>query len=423
MKKISKVLLLICILSFSFCTGVLASANSAAPIRQDRGSGILFEKHENVKIDSEVLDIDMSGHNAKITATYKMTNTSDKALSVYTMFLSPVELEQRWNYLDRGYVVTKNGKNIDYTSEYFTYNNYLGSEKIDDWEQVLANVKSPSKPLGDGGGYKEYIFKGNGNKFNINFTAQKQFIDVGNNTYQLNDNKSITLSSYFDDIVILSNETLEVTSENLADTIINGIDDVYDYIFNNGIKNEISFDEKFAQSQFNEYLYDLGKKIESNEKYIESFRFTKTESCIVAVNYYVEFAPNETLELTVSYLYKVGYGRSDFRDTSYVNYFLTPTKYWNDFGDITINLTMNKVYPRLKQTSVKFSKISKGKYIYQAKQIPTKELLIVSESGINKKGVNIIVTSSLIIGGIMIAAGFIIFFTWKKRNPIKKRLK
>ena len=97
-----------------------AFANMAAPEDADVGSAITFEKNDEIAVLSEDLEIVVQGPDAHITATYEMKNTTDEALSISSMFLSP-------NMEERGVTVTVNGKQADVSVQRYGMN---GSTKL-----------------------------------------------------------------------------------------------------------------------------------------------------------------------------------------------------------------------------------------------------------------------------------------------------
>ena len=77
-----------------------AFANMAAPEDADVGSAITFEKNDEIAVLSEDLEIVVKGPDAHITATYEMKNTTDEALSISSMFLSPNMEAVSYTHLD-----------------------------------------------------------------------------------------------------------------------------------------------------------------------------------------------------------------------------------------------------------------------------------------------------------------------------------
>lgn len=98
-----KSLIFVVLLALIWMVPQRAFANMAAPEDADVGSAITFEKNDKIAVLSEDLEIVVKGPDAHITATYEMKNTTDEALSISSMFLSP-------NMEERGVTVTVNGK-------------------------------------------------------------------------------------------------------------------------------------------------------------------------------------------------------------------------------------------------------------------------------------------------------------------------
>lgn len=97
---------------------------------------------------------------------------------------------------------------------------------------------------------------------------------------------------------------------------------------------------------------------------------------VSALTYTVDFAPEEQLQVVVEYLYELG--RSSNRDVQTLLYYLTPAKYWQDFGGIEINLKLNEQYPKLKYSSLEFAKTGEFTYQYVSDTLPDKELQITA---------------------------------------------
>lgn len=131
MKKRS--LVLIALLVIVWLVPQSALANMAAPADADVGSVITFEKNDAISVLSEDLEIVVEGAKAQITATYEMKNTTDEALTVSSMFLSP-------NMEDRGVTVMVNGKQAKVSVQRYGMN---GSTKIiaDDWRYAVLTTE------------------------------------------------------------------------------------------------------------------------------------------------------------------------------------------------------------------------------------------------------------------------------------------
>lgn len=129
MKRIKILLLLV------LCGVLLGSqtafANMAAPDDPDVGSSITFEKNDALVVTSEVLDIEVHGSAADITATYTMENSTDAAVSTPVMFLSP-DLEEG------GTPVTADGEALDFTVERYALR-YDTAVQTEDWRYAVLS--------------------------------------------------------------------------------------------------------------------------------------------------------------------------------------------------------------------------------------------------------------------------------------------
>ena len=136
-KKISLIIIMVSFIISTFAPTV-AYANMAAPEEGSTSGTITFEKNQEISVTSEILDIVVDGDIAHIKATYSMKNTTDKAVSTPSMFLSPnIEGEKT--------SVTINGSNIDYTTE--SYRNSAIS--MEGWEYKPVEQGYPDDELVD----------------------------------------------------------------------------------------------------------------------------------------------------------------------------------------------------------------------------------------------------------------------------------
>ncbi len=105
------------------------SANMAAPWDADMGSAVTFAKNDQIAVLSEVLDIVIHGAVADITATYRMKNTTEQAVSTESMFVAP-------HMEDSSTTITANGTALDFTAEtwHLEYDSTLETE---DWRYVV----------------------------------------------------------------------------------------------------------------------------------------------------------------------------------------------------------------------------------------------------------------------------------------------
>lgn len=89
MKRFRFCFVLAVTLLFTLSVSLPVYANMAAPEDPDIGTAITFEKNDAIAVRSEVLDINVDGTVAYITATYGMENTTDEAVSTPAMFIAP----------------------------------------------------------------------------------------------------------------------------------------------------------------------------------------------------------------------------------------------------------------------------------------------------------------------------------------------
>ena len=117
----------------------VAYANSAMPIQNSQGTGIVFELNDEIAVKSEVLDIEIIDEMAKITAIYNMINLTDKEISVESMFIAPYFAEESY-----GFVVEIDDEKVDYESKIFgEYSEFEIDEN--NWQYVIENSDIGSK--------------------------------------------------------------------------------------------------------------------------------------------------------------------------------------------------------------------------------------------------------------------------------------
>ena len=106
-------------------------ANMAAPDDPDVGSSITFQKNDAIAVTSEVLDIEVHGSTADITAAYTMENTTDAAVSTPVMFLSP-------NVEEGGTAVTADGAALAFTVEEYALR-YDTEIRTEEWRYAVLS--------------------------------------------------------------------------------------------------------------------------------------------------------------------------------------------------------------------------------------------------------------------------------------------
>lgn len=167
MKRFS--LTLAFVLVFAMVMTQIAYANMDAPKNADIGSSITFEKNDTISVLSEVLDITVNGSKADITATYKMKNTADKAVTTQSMFLSP-------NIVDSGVRVVAGNKDISFTAESYALK-YDTEIKTEDWQYVV--LEEPNTASYDEGQTVDTL------TFKMDFEPNEEYDVVVSYTYRL----------------------------------------------------------------------------------------------------------------------------------------------------------------------------------------------------------------------------------------------
>lgn len=97
-----------------------------------------------------------------------------------------------------------------------------------------------------------------------------------------------------------------------------------------------------------------------------------------AITFDMTFLPNEEYHVIVSYTYRLGgYPDSDSNEKEgLIEYYIAPAAMWNDFGSITINLTLDEDMPIISHSNLEFKKIDTGKYQYVSDTLPEENLQI-----------------------------------------------
>jgi len=356
-----------------------AYANSAPPISSEDSSGIIFEKNQLVKIDSEVLDIKLGTAYAEITASYQMTNLTEESQVIKTLFISPFLYEE-----DKNYVIMQDGIELSYQIEYFTTSIKNKKEDIiKNWEAVLANEQNAPTPFGTGSGYKLYK-NVSSNVIISSFNPTSYFITEETISYNILENNIILIP----DTWIITKETLDFVlwpdmQVTESDVQITEIENIYEYLYDSGLEifrnnyeeargiGEIGYSEAYYQNLFYDYL----QKIQDQEDINISIQKFEIDSgynniCVGTIAYELNFEPNQTITVTVSYEARLG-GTTGVYNVLY--YYLTPAGYWADFQDITINVITDKSLPIL-ESNLEFVKIGDYNYQYKSSTLPNVEL-------------------------------------------------
>ena len=105
---------------------------------------------------------------------------------------------------------------------------------------------------------------------------------------------------------------------------------------------------------------------------------------IDAITFEMEFAPNEEVEIMVSYSYQLG-GYPDYNFNAKmgrIEYYLSPASMWKDFKNLTINLNLDEDMPVISYSNLEFTKIGNRQYQYISDTLPLENLeIVIDENG------------------------------------------
>lgn len=378
MKKFIAVVGLALLLSCLVFTGA-ASANMAAPVREDYDSGIVFDKFEEVGITSEVLDLTFDKGYASVTAVYNMKNLTAQPLNVNAMFLATAEYGG-----NKDYALAIDGKPLEFSREYYgTYNQIDGSNvSYDRWREIVQACTVQTRPFGDGRGFYEYTFTASNDSRRdivVRFSPERYFFSFGHWSYNITDRGEVTLTGQEVKIVTTEAPEFMVESQAVKDTH-SRVSDIYDYLFNAGTRwiGSTDDEQRIAKKQFNRYLYYVSERAEAGVGLIEPYSYVTDEIYMEAVSYEIPFEANGEVQLSVSYGYRLGGSSYRGQSTQRFTYLLSPAAYWNDFSGITINLTLSGEMPYLVNSSLPFRQVSDGVFVYESDTLPTAELELVA---------------------------------------------
>ena len=373
-------------------------ANSAAPIIGEDGSGLIFEKNDKIKINKEELYIDMVSNDiAKVKAVYEMENLTDEDISnLSTLFVTYNEHDY---YLrDKNVEIKVNDAKIDYQYRYYPdFKNGFETEENLDWEKIIAD--STTKKINSDETYYLYEIKDKQiNAFYLfnntkpiillesNGTIKKTTHDIITDDreywhnclyFNLNDTaKGIRFLSPENDLLLLTVHDKEFEYS------LKQVGYITTYFLENINLAEAEMSTLFGFINFaledpevaNRYqvgIMDLSITIPG---YLSGIMNCYS---LFAVEYFLDFLPKEKIIVSVEYDYQVSYVRGGMFENGYIEfkYLLSPAKYWNDFKDLTIYLTLNPIYSKLKSSTVDFT-LEEDVYVFHSNDLPDTELII-----------------------------------------------
>lgn len=369
-------------------------ANSAAPIIGEDGSGLVFEQNDKVKINKEELYIDVySQAYAKVKAVYEMENISDEKIeNLSTLFLS----YNRHGRGDSQAKVMVNEEEIAYQYRYYNsfYSSYLQiNQEYLDWEQIITD--STTTKIESDETYYLYRIKSN----LINFFRVYEFnapiilleqngtVSFGYHSIEVqgaphskeclsfnlkNASLGVAFLATSDDLVLLD------SWQNEIDYSIEEVGDITQYYI-----EQVQVDKSLLGALFSyiNYMLNGGYSGKTN-KFIFGYVTSKEQflDSVMAIEYFLNFDPKEKLTVVVEYLYQMSLDRGGYfsRSSIVFEYLLSPAKYWNEFKDLTIYVTLSSDYAVLKSASLEFEREG-NTLIYHSETLPETELVIVME--------------------------------------------
>lgn len=145
------------------------------------------------------------------------------------------------------------------------------------------------------------------------------------------------------------------------------------------------------------------------------------------ISFEMDFAPNEEYDVVVSYTYRLGgYPDYDFNvKVGQIEYYLAPASMWNDFGGITINLTLDEDMPVISSSNLEFEKIGARTYQYVSDTLPEDNLeIVIDESWWQNifstlRSPYLAMTLMMFSPFILIAFVVVVFAVWRLRKKKK----
>ena len=376
MKKLLIVILIVFLISFANTV----FANSAAPMEGENGSGIVFEQNEKVKINREDLYIDIVSKGlAKVKATYEMENIShDFIEDMSTLFVTYNEWDA-YNR-DKEFKVMVNDIEIPYYRRYFKnyYNEHvIVNEEYLDWEKIIAD--STCNEIEDKRVYYEYT---------IHDLPYISYIrNITSPIIYLSD--TATLQSVRNNIEIDRVGNVPVEYKFLSPEkelkIIDSRDDSLNFEvkeigdLTEHYRTNIYPDEQYEIAGLFAYINNCLKEAEHNNYFYKIYGCYNEnyKDALLSIEYFLSFQPQEVITVSVEYDYMLECNSSYLKASTITFYYLlSPAKYWKDFKNISIYLTVNEEFQKITEATLEFEKIDTLKYYYHAEDLPKSELII-----------------------------------------------
>lgn len=376
-------------------------------------SPIVVEK-ENLSFDfkdPKLQDFNDYSKFASVTASYEMLNPSDERVTAQMAF--PI-ISRTSDFRTNDVEITNNGESIPFqifigpsVSDLVDSSNEDGPNKIDFDKIVNSITRADYIPvnfqLDDIGRLYKFDVENTSDKgmhFIIDFTYNQEktkIISNGFNSYHDNQEKNITeVGSY---IHRKGNLELFVIGEDIDFNINSYYDserkektDNYSYIEESKdiraedyLKNY--FDEQLEgrnnnlpyRELLNLYYREIDNILTSTRGFsymwIDEFIAFYHYDFVFVLLYEVDFMPNESNNVSVSYMSKGTMNRKETVDPLYTfEYILNPASNWSDFKDLNIEIIPPNDSPYVVDSSLELEKTQEGTYQGRYETLPDNDL-------------------------------------------------
>ena len=389
-------------------------ANSAPVYWEGYASyeSMIIDENTEIEILNEDLTFDFTegiyDNHGIVTAKYMMHNTSDQNQTIKMAF--PI-LSNFYDIQNSQIFVKQNEKNIPtkiYLANVPILINNEGNEhyEIDyTFENIASSIQDgyiESEFIKADAPCKRYSFKqsesdkeNNISKFafSIKVKSDKTKIVIENfsnyndsedeyiGTFECEEGyESISILVFGDDIDFkvtgyFDSESKEVTkdfSNQIFEEELDPINELKNLAKERIRDNELKEDEHFVSQVYNQMIRRIDAEFGNRSSELEYYNF---DSEIAVIYYEVEFLPDETIPVSVSYITQGSMNRKDTQKPIYKHmYLFEPAKYWKDFGDIDISVHTSKEVPFLVESSLQFTKDSENVYSYYSENLPLQPL-------------------------------------------------
>ena len=410
--KIFKLILSVVLISLGVQTTIFA--NSAPVYWKGYASyeSMVIDENTEVEILHEDLTFDFTegiyDNHGIVTAKYMMHNTSNQQQTIKMAFpfllgFNEIQTNQIFVtqneknvptkiYLTNMPISVKDEESYHYEIDY-TFENIASSIKNGYIESEFIKADTPCK---------RYTFKqsasdkeNNRSKFafSVNIKSDKTKIVIENfsnyndsedeyiGTFECEEGyESISILVFGDDIDFkvtgyFDSKGKEVTkdfSHQIVEEELDPINELKNLAKERIYDNELKEDEHFVSQVYNQMIRQIDAEFGNRSSQLEYYNF---DSEIAVIYYEVEFLPDETIPVSVSYITQGSMNRKETETPLYQYlYLFEPAKYWKDFGDIDISVRTSKEVPFLVESSLKFTKYVENMYSYYSENLPLEPL-------------------------------------------------